>query len=539
MAEWRVTQRPAGTVINARPLVQARSTRATIAAAVRRLLGVGMARSVWTVAMELPRFISAGGNDSNRTLGGEKTSFIRVASNVALLFPKAALEIKMRRSSPTNCILVIACGLVGLALPGSAGAAGQAGQIAGFPNTGARSEASGAGDDVGLGLFSNIPFHFTVTVRGGYDDNSTTGQAANSASGFVNSTINMTYDFGSPRTRLSLQLGGGITDYFDRPGGGIDYNGFLGLSLRHAFSARLVLNLTTYTAYQSEPDFSLGTGFNRRSGNYFYTNDKASVNYLWAPRFSTVTSYTFDALVYDNSGPAGVGSFENRVENTFGNEFRFLLLPTATVVAEYRIQFVDYQDMDVNAITQFILAGFNYSFSPRLNIVYRGGLQTRSLDSNQVVPASFQLVNGVFVFIPKHTLHTSEDSVAPYFEAIATYVVGKQTSISWTSRYGIEEPDIPGQPGRTTYRTGLEGKHNWTARISSRLAAFYSHDHYGPANTSPAFNEDSLDMALSLRYAITRYLGVETGYNHTEIFSDISSRGYSRNRFYAGADFTF
>jgi len=42
-----------------------------------------------------------------------------------------------------------------------------------------------------------------------------------------------------------------------------------------------------------------------------------------------------------------------------------------------------------------------------------------------------------------------------------------------------------------------------------------------------------------LRYAITRYLGVEVGYNHTQILSDVSLREYSRNRFYGGADFSF
>jgi hypothetical protein len=432
--------------------------------------------------------------------------------------------------------------LFGLASAGSARAAvgSQAGQITGFPSTNARGGrgAYGTSDDVGLGLFSNIPFHFTVTVRAGYDDNSTTSTGGTTGSPFVNGAINMTYDFGSPRTRLSLQLGGGITDYFDRPGGP-DYNAYLGLSLKHSFSARLILNVTAYAAYQAEPDFSIGTGFNRRSGDYFYTHDKFSLSYVWTPRFSTATSYTFGALIYDNSGATGVGSFENRIENTFGNEFRFLLLPTATIVAEYRIQFVSYQDTDADSVSQFILGGFDYSFSPRFNISYRGGLQIRSLDSSQSVPASIQLVNGVFVFIPAHTVHTSTESAAPYFEATATYAIGKKTSITWTNRYSIEEPDIPGQPERTTYRTGLEATHNWTARISSRLAAYYSHDHYGPQELGPAFDEDSIDAALSLRYAITRYLGVSAGYNYTEVLTDIAIRGYSRNRIYAGVDFSF
>ena len=61
-------------------------------AAVRMLLGIEMARSAGRVTMELSSFISAGWNSSNRVLPAEKTIFIKLASNVALLFPKVSLE---------------------------------------------------------------------------------------------------------------------------------------------------------------------------------------------------------------------------------------------------------------------------------------------------------------------------------------------------------------------------------------------------------------------------------------------------------------
>jgi len=452
----------------------------------------------------------------------------------------------MRRPLPSNCILNCilgtCCMLLSAAAPRSAlgGGVGSAGQATGSPSTGARETPSLESGDIGVGLFSSIPFHVTVTVRGGYDDNTTTSSGSGQGSGFVNSAINLTYDFGSPRTRFSLQTGGGLTYYLDRPGQkDPDYNAYLGLSLKHLFSPRLILNVSAYAAYQAEPDFSVGTGFNRRSGNYFYTSDKFTLSYLWTPRFSTATSYTFGALLYDNTGSSGVGSFENRIENTFGNEFRFLFWPATTLVAEYRIEFTAYQSSNADAVSQFILAGFDHSFSPEFNASFRGGFQIRSLDFTQMIPASIQIVNGFLTFVPAQTIHTSTDSTSPYFEATLNYAVGKKTSLSWTNRYGIEEPDIPGQPKRVTFRTGLEAKYNWTPRISSRLAMFYGHDDYSGNATSPAFVEDSIDVALSLRYAITRYLGVEVGYNHTEILSDVSLREYSRNRFYAGADFSF
>jgi hypothetical protein len=439
----------------------------------------------------------------------------------------------MRRPSQNRCIFRIFCVLLGLAAvePGRAAGVGGAGAIVGFPNTNTRKEPSLESSDLGVGIFSSIPFHITASVRGGYDDNIFTSSIQKQGSGFMNGSLNLTYNFGSPRTQLSLQMGGGLTYYFDRPTQREpDYNAYLGLSLKHLFNPRLTLNVNAYAAYQIEPDFAVGTGFNRRSGSYFYTSDKFTLSYLWTPRFSTATSYTFSALLYDNTSSTGAGNFENRIENTFGNEFRFLLWPTTTLVAEYRIQFVAYQNNNSDAVNQFILAGFDHSFSPRFSASFRGGFQFRSLDTVQV------LLNPD---LTTRTVNVSTDSTSPYFEATLNYAVGLKTSLSWTNRYGIEEPDIPGQPSRTTYRTGLQAKYNWTPRISSNAAIFYAHDDYGGNAASPAFAEDSFDVALSLRYAITRHLGVEVGYNYTDILSDVALRGYSRNRFYAGADFSF
>lgn len=427
----------------------------------------------------------------------------------------------MRRQPRNRYIFMTCCMLLSMVAAGNVHAGGE--PIFSSSSTADRPPVDGTisntNDSVGLGIFSRLPFHVSVSVRSGYDDNVFTSSFDKQGSAFINSSIGLSYDFGSPRTRLSLQTGGGITYYFDRPGQqDPDYNAYLGLSLKHLFTPRLIFTLSAYAAYQIEPDFSFGTGFNRRSGNYFYTNDKATLSYLWTPRFSTATSYTFGALIYDSSSSAGVGSFENRIENTFGNEFRFLLWPTTTIVGEYRIEFVSYQTNNADSVTHFFLAGFDHTFSPRFSASFRGGFEIRSFDNGSV---------------------SSGDETSPYFEATLSYALGQQTSVAWTNRYGIEEPDVPGNPRRVTYRTGLNVKHNWTPRISSRASIYYEHDDYSGNAVSPAFVEDSFDLALSVRYAITRYFGVEVGYNHTEVISDISLRGYARNRIYAGADFSF
>jgi hypothetical protein len=367
------------------------------------------------------------------------------------------------------------------------------------------------------GHYSRFPFHVTVGVRGGYDDNVLTTTFDRKASWFTNGSLGLTYTAGNPRTQISLSAGGGVTYYFDR-GTDRDYdlNANLSLTITHKPSPRLSLAASVYATYQVEPDFNLAVGLTRRNGNYFYTADKFSVAFQWAPRFATVTSYTFGAVNYENSI---VSAFEDRFEHTFSNEFRFLLLPTTSLVGEYRFMVVDYdQALDRDSTTHFFLAGLDHSFSQRFNVSVRAGAENRQYD-----------VGG--------------DRTEPYFEGTLNYALGHRTSVSWTTRYAIEEPDVPGSASRTTFRTGVQVAYGITSRITSTLGAYYQHDDNEGVDTttvvSPAFAEDSFDIALAIRYAINRNFAVEAGYTHTEVVSDILLREYSRNRYFMGLALTF
>lgn len=412
-------------------------------------------------------------------------------------------------------------------------------------------------DELGTGNFSKLPFKVSASVRGGYDDNISTSKTDRQESPFTNASVGITYDFGSPRTQLALQTGGGFTYYWDHPSGfgfsadqEYDVNAYIGLSLEHKASARLTLNVAAYLAYQTEPDFSLALGLNRRNGNYFYTSDKFSATYLWAPRFATTTTYTLGVLNYDDSA---VGLFQDHVENVFGNEFKFLLSPTTSLVAEYRfglvnfnhegdvirpaipahfavvngmltfVPFIPAATLDRDSTTHYVLAGFDHSFNSRFNVSFRGGAEFRHYEDAQ---AGFE-----------------EDKTSPYFEGTASYALGKTTSVSWTNRYAIEEGDVLLNPTRKTFRTGLSAKHDFTPKISANLGAYYQHDDYdgvnAPSVVTAGFTEESFDAALSLRYAITRYFGVEAGYNHTEVWSDTFLREYTRNRYWGGLNVVF
>ncbi|MEP6956112.1 MAG: DUF5777 family beta-barrel protein, partial [Chthoniobacterales bacterium] len=309
-----------------------------------------------------------------------------------------------------------------------------------------------------------------------------------------------------------------------------DINAWVGFGITHKATPRLTLGATLYATYQTQPDFTNLSNFNnsfsftRRNQDFFFTVNKFSAAYLWTPRFSTVSSYTFGATDYIDRN---VGRFEDRFEHTFGNEFRFLIQPTTTLIAEYRFGFIDFADTDFrDSTSHFLLAGIDHSFSPRFNISARGGVEFREYnnsDPNNVLLAG-----------------SSHNNTSPYGEATLNYALAQNTSISFTNRYSIEVSDVPEFLDRQTYRSGLSVRHAFTSRISSGLGAYYQHDNYDGNEINNGFSEDSFEISLSARYAISRNWAIDAGYTHTEVISDANLfREYSRNRYYAGATFSF
>lgn len=388
--------------------------------------------------------------------------------------------------------------------------------------------------DVGLGKFSANPFHVSVTVRGGYDDNVNLSPFDERESWFTNVALQLTYDFGSPRTKINLNAGASATYYWDQGGDTVfgddseDFvvNAWAGFSITHKATPRLTLSAQLNAAYLSRPGFDTFNAafFNveRRSQNFFETVDKFSVGYAWAPRFATLTSYTFGYVDYDD--PI-ISVFEDRYEHTIGNEFRFLLLPTTTLVGEYRFGIVDYiEDTNRDSYSHFFLAGVDHSFSPRFNVSFRGGVEVRNFDDNP------GLVFG----------DVDDTRVAPYFEGTVNYAIAKTTSLTWFNRYALEQPNVPDALSRETYRTSLSLRHAFTPRISAALNAAYQHDWYDATASINEFEEDSFDIGLSARYAINRTWSIDVGYQHTEVISPSALfREFTRNQYYAGFTFTW
>jgi hypothetical protein len=366
--------------------------------------------------------------------------------------------------------------------------------------------------NIGDGVFSNLPFQVGLFTSIGYDDNVFLQHWDRHGSGITEAAVNVSSHIANERSVFDADLSAGMDYYWDRPGGNVDPNIRLGLSYFHQINPRAYLAVSDYLVYTAQPDYQYGIGAPNSVLDYLYDSTTISFGYQWTPRFSTVTSYTGSVLAYQNST---LGRLLNFFDSTFSEQFRFLVLPRITAVAEYRFEYVDYFSNNVlDSYTNYVLAGADLIVTPRLTFTFRAGAQFR--DYGQQIPG-FQT-----------------DFTGPFGESTLIYHYAPNSYLEWYNRYGIEESDI-GSGYRKTYRTGLQISHAFGDRLRLAASAFYSYNQY----IEPSFHESNLDLNIGLTYRLRKSLTLSAGYTFDRDFSQITSRDYYRDRVYVGLLFSF
>jgi hypothetical protein len=396
-----------------------------------------------------------------------------------------------------------------------------------------------AGTEVNAPQF-DIGRHFQLSgsLNGGYDDNVNLTPTG-SPSWYANPTVSFGYRFGSARLAMDLLTGGGITYYFDHPGGR-DYDPlvYLILSVAYKVTPRLTLNFSTSSAYESQPELATALSSINRLGNYFRSENLLSAHYGLSPRWSSVTSYSLSALEYESSA----ASANDRLEQAFSEQLRYLWTPTTSVSGAYRISLNESQGAQGESTTQSLIAGLEQSFSPRFKAGLQTGVQFRSGNSGgQTSP-----------YVGTSLKYELGSPVAASRGSASTYII-------WTTSYSIEESDLQQAAGRETFRTNLLLNYAITARISASLALIYSHGDNGTSNQissgslGGSSTETTFDITPSVRYAITQHCSVNVGYRYTDVkngsgtaalepFQSVASQSvasYTRSRYFAGITLSF
>jgi hypothetical protein len=370
-------------------------------------------------------------------------------------------------------------------------------------------------EQAGLGWLPAIPIQINAVLDGGYDDNVTLSSSGQ-GSVFMRENVVLTYAHPGQRTQFFVVGVGRFSQYFDVSGQN-ETAGNVTLSLTHNFSSRLSFYASLYGTYQNEPNFTSNVGPQNVRTPFFDTVDIFALTYHWLLRFSTVTSYTFERVQYFSSSTgtstsSSTANSQNRVQNTFSEQFQFSLTSRTVLVGEYRFAAIDYDTAPTNSTTNFVLAGVNHNLTEHLMVHMRGGESFRSLENEG-------------------------NMASPYFEGTLSYVRSNH-SLNWMASYGFESPTATGATTTKTWRTGVNLTYDLTSRLSSTTGVYYHQDE-NQGDTGSTGTQDFFDLTVGLRYTINKRFALHVNYEHNSTSSLGSTPGYSRNRYFAGLIYTF
>jgi hypothetical protein len=374
------------------------------------------------------------------------------------------------------------------------------------------------GAPIGEGIFTNLPFKTSLSADVGYDDNVFTSHTDRIGSGYNHLSLDIGSQISSQRLRLDGDLSLGLEYYWNRPGRSVDPDISLNLNSSYRLSPRLILSLSSSLAYQAQPNFAIAGAATQNVGNYYIGSTQLSLGYEWTRRISSVTSYSLSTYWYENNTEA---TQQNRFEQLIGEQLRYMLFPTVTVVGEYRFGYISYQSPNTassansnsDSHSHFLLGGVDATLSPRLSFTFRGGAELRTF----LTPGGME-------------------STYPYAESTLTYEYRPSCFLQWYNRLGLEQSDFSVEQYKEVYRTGIRVDHTFGQKMKAGASIYYSYNQY---KQPTSFAENDFDAAATLSYAIYRSLSVRAGYTFTRASSEIVSRDYYRNKIFLGASFAF
>ena len=372
------------------------------------------------------------------------------------------------------------------------------------------------------------------------------------------------------RSLFTFDLSGGNSYYWNRTGTKSDYTASLAMVYLYKLTGRMQFTMSLSTSYQSQPDFSVPNQPTTNSaGSYIPFNAKADLSYRLTPRFSAVTSVSYNGLYYVEKSEQA----SNYGETTFGTELRYLFSPRLTLLGELRYSSQIHSDdsaRDTN--TTYALVGGELTLTRRFNATLRLGeaLQTFS--------------------------ETGDKQSAPYGEATLSYRLSRGTTIQWNGRYGYE---VAGSADSRVIvaRSGLQLTHIFSPRLQASLSMNYNHSSTEttqevevapvatttapapapapatappaatttaePATTDPATTpatppatpkepkkprtetvitetvQDTIDASLAFQYILSRRWTLSLNYSYTMAIGPAETNDYYRQRVYVGAEYQF
>jgi len=377
------------------------------------------------------------------------------------------------------------------------------------------------------------PYTVTASLREEYDDNIFTSNVNKKGSFKTDISPSILLNYPLDQTLLSFRYTFDGTYYNDRPGNQFDQSHEFVGRINQSFSSRFNLDARERFRYSQEPELFDSASTLFRNGDYINNTVSLQFNAQWTPKFGTVTTYTNDFYSYDDST---VAFDENRDVNSVSQDFRFLVMPTVTFVANVTFEDVAYDQIQRSYDNYILDVGADWTATPQLTLTARVGASITDEGSNNIGSSG-----GPFL--------------SPYAMLSANWVLGARSLLEASYTHSISQTDIATAYAQETDTITLGFKYQITPRLSAHIQGIATHGDYtgnlNAFNSSIAgqnnaligqqgnFSEDVASVDLSMAYKYDEYVSFDAGYTYTIVSSGITLRDYDRNQVYVGVRGTY
>jgi len=387
------------------------------------------------------------------------------------------------------------------------------------------------------------------TLRGFYDDNYSTsanGQKQGSAGYEVSPSVSL--DVPLQQTEIGLRYTYGLYYYQERRNQGndpYDQTHQVDLWLDHAFTERWQVRVADTLAVGQEPGLLNPAGPSnpnpnplRVEGNNIANNGNVVLNTDWTRLFSTVLTYNNGFYDYqqDNGTAANpsLAGILNRIDQSVALDLQWHVAPETIFLVGYQFESVDYTGNEPIAINP---ATENTYFSnSRNNTSDFGyvGLQRNWLPN---LTTSIK-IGGQYT---DYYGDSSPSTTTPYTVSSLTYTYspGSYLQLGVTHEQNATDVVSPNvNSGRLTQSqestvVSTSVNQQITPKLLGSVIGTFQYSTYNQGAFNNEADED-YGVGLNLNYAFNQHFSAEVGYNFDDLQSNISGRGYSRNRVYLG-----
>ncbi|MCS7063801.1 MAG: outer membrane beta-barrel protein [Methylacidiphilales bacterium] len=363
------------------------------------------------------------------------------------------------------------------------------------------------------------PFTVTALIRGEYDDNINTSNSNEQSSWKLIGEPSIIYNKKDDNTSYAARYTLSAAYYFDRPGNkDVDLSHEIYGRIKHQFSDRVGIDVRDRLRITQEPAIldAPGSVFIRTNNDYIFNAFDADLMIQWTPKFGTISGYGNDVWDYEDKG---ISRFEDRMVHKGKHEFRFLVVPTTTLVVGGLIGYHDYWNVRRDFVNYTGMAGVDHDLTRQATIGLRAGIT--------------------------HTDFIDGGSYnSPYGQVLLNIETGANSSINASYSHTIASTSLNTYYAREADTFTLGGRYQWTPKFSTRvqgMATFGEHKRQFVLGlpTITKIRENIYGVDVGMNYEVNKNLELEAGYIYTTVDSNIQFNEYDRNRVYFGVRGTY